>query len=166
MLPRYTVRTVRRRPVRVPGTYRTRQLRRKLISPVTSELTRTFYKKVSPTFSSGARADRHGRRVAVHGFAALRAAPGRRLVTQGSAEMARGGPRRRRGAARCPRSFSLHRGAGGAVASPRTPALLLALLARSFWARRTHPSARRQPTEAMAATAAAAWAAVTIAKCR
>ena len=59
--------------------------------------------------------------------------------------MARGGPRRRRGAARCPRSFSLHRGAGGAAASPRTPALLLALLARSFWARRTHPSARRQP---------------------
>ena len=53
-------------------------------------------------------ADRRGRRVAVHGFATLCAAPGRRLVTQGSAEMARGGPRRRRGAARCPRSFSLH----------------------------------------------------------
>ena len=74
--------------------------------------------------------------------------------------MARGGPCRRRGAARCPRSFSLHRGAGGAVASPRTPALLLALLARSFRARRTYSSARRQPTEAMAATAAAAQTAV------
>ena len=48
----------------------------------------------------------------------------------------------------------------GAVASPRTPALLLALLARSFRARRTYSSARRQPTEAMAATAAAAQAAV------
>ena len=74
--------------------------------------------------------------------------------------MARGGPCRRRGAARCPRSFSLHRGAGGAAASPRTPALLLALLARSFRARRTYSSARRQPTEAMAATAAAAQTAV------
>ena len=55
-----------------------------------------------------ASADRRGRRVAVQGFAALRAAPERRLVTRGSAETARGGPRRRRGAARCPRSFSLH----------------------------------------------------------
>ena len=107
-----------------------------------------------------ASADRRGRRVAVQGFAALRAAPERRLVTRGSAETALGGPRRRRGAARCPRSFSLHSGAGGAVSSPRTPALLLALLARSFRARRTYSSARRQPTEAMAATAAAAQTAV------
>ena len=61
-----------------------------------------------PTGDGRASADRRGRRVAVQGFAALRAAPERRLVTRGSAETALGGPRRRRGAARCPRSFSLH----------------------------------------------------------
>ena len=58
-----------------------------------------------------------------------------------------------RGASRCT-------GAGGAVASPRTPALLPALLARSSRARRMCPGARRQPTEAIASTAAAARAAV------
>ena len=58
-----------------------------------------------------------------------------------------------RGASRCT-------GAGGAAAPPRTPALLLALLARSSRAWRRCPGARRQPREAIASTDAAARATV------